>query len=132
MTFRKNPPKKHFSNGTEVLLNLFHGSSSPISEQFLKWRLWSQWKQIVGPTISAQTEPLRIYNGKLIIWVKNSTWLQQLNFMKEPILENIDRKFKANFIKEVHFTLYRGDMESIPKEEVLENVNRIEQWKGKK
>ncbi|HPI39198.1 MAG TPA: DUF721 domain-containing protein [Pseudobdellovibrionaceae bacterium] len=132
MPLRKKPLKKHFANGSEVLLNLFHGTKSPLSHQFLKWKLWSQWKQVVGPTISSQTEPLRIYNGKLTIWVKNSTWLHQLNFMKDPIIESIDRRFQSGFVKEVYFTLSKGDMESIPKSEVLDNMDRIEQLKGKK
>ncbi len=132
MPFRKKPPKKNFFNGSEVLIKLFHGANSPLSKQFLKWKLWSQWKQVVGPTISDQTEPLRMYNGKLIIWVKNSTWLHQLNFMKEAIIESIDRRFSPGFVKEIHFTLSRGDMEFIKKNEVLENMNRIDLLKGKK
>lgn len=141
MPFKKKPPKKHFSNGSEVLLELFHKSNLPISQQFLKWKLWTQWKQIVGPTISSQTEPLRIYNGKLIIWVKNSTWLHQLNFMKEPIIESIDRKFKENFVKEIYFTLTRSELNETQKESVQENMNRMNSdststqktfsWKGK-
>ena len=104
-------PKPRFSAGSEVLQSLFENGKSPLSDQFLRWKLWASWKDVVGPTISQNAEPVGYSRGTLYLWVKNSSWMQQMTFMKDPIQETINQKLGKKFVHAIRFTL---DRRSVP------------------
>ena len=99
--------KAQFRNSAQVLQSLFENGKSPLSEQFVRWKLWASWSEIVGPTIAAQTEPVGISKKTLILWVKSSPWMQQLYYMKEQIRRTIIAKTGLDHIQDIHFTLDR-------------------------
>ncbi|MES3037389.1 MAG: DUF721 domain-containing protein [Bdellovibrionota bacterium] len=102
--------KTRFANGSEVLQSLFEDGKSPLSEQFIRWKMWAQWKDFVGPFVAEQTEPVGLYKGTLWVWVRHSTWMQQMLFVKREIIDNVNTKLKRNFINEVKFTLDRREV----------------------
>ena len=99
--------KTKFKNSAQVLQSLFENGKSPLSEQFVRWKLWASWSEIVGPTIAAQTEPVGISKKVLILWVKSSSWMQQLYFMKGQIRNTIIQKTGLDHIQDIQFTLDR-------------------------
>ncbi len=105
-----NYKKKKLSLGSEVLQSLFENGKSPLSEQFMRWKLWAKWEEVVGPTISKNAEPVGFQRGVLYVWVRNSTWMQQMVFMKDHIRETINQKFDSNFVKYIKFTLDRHEV----------------------
>ena len=111
---RENDFKSKFKTSAEVLKSLFEEKEGgPVSEQFQRWKLWLNWKDIVGPTTAEYTEPVSYHNGVLWLWVKNSTWMQQMTFMSETIKNTVNQKYKKDFVKEIRYTL---DRKNIPKE----------------
>lgn len=96
-----------FNTGAEVLQKLLEDKAGPVSDQYLRWKLWLNWKDVVGPTVSDHTEPISYHNGVLWLWVQNSVWMQQMTFMLEPIKHSVNQKFKEGFVKEVRLTLDR-------------------------
>ncbi len=96
-----------FKTGTEVLQGLFENGKSPLSEQFLRWKMWARWEEIVGSTLAKSCEPVGLQWGVLIIWVPHSTVMQQMMFLKENILLAVRKTFPQVKIKEVKFTLDR-------------------------
>ncbi|WP_413289019.1 DUF721 domain-containing protein [Bdellovibrio sp. HCB337] len=107
---REQDPKSKFSLGSEVLQRLFESGNSPLSEQFMRWKLWARWGEFVGPTVAQNTEPVGFYRGTLYLWVRNSSWMQQLTFMKDPIQHAINQKLGRQFIKNIRFTLDRREV----------------------
>lgn len=107
-------PKPRFSAGSEVLQSLFENGKSPLSDQFLRWKLWAAWPEVVGPTISQNAEPVGYQRGVLFLWVKNSSWMQQMTFMKDPIKETINQKLGRKFVHSIRFTL---DRHAVPQED---------------
>jgi hypothetical protein len=105
--------KPKFSQGSEVLQALFEDGKSPLSGPFLRWKLWARWKEVVGPTIGESTEPVSYYRGTLWLWVKSSTWMQQMVFMRDDIRKTINDKMGVEFVKELRFTL---DRRAVPSE----------------
>lgn len=105
---QKRKPK--FSVGSEVLQSLFENGKSPLSEQFLRWKIWAQWEDYVGPTVAKNAEPVGYQRGVLFLWVRNSAWMQQMIFMKDPIQAAINKKLGRNFIKGIRFTLDRREV----------------------
>ena len=53
------------------------------------YNAFHNWSEIVGPDISRNTEPHTFYNDVLVIKVKNSVWIQELQYMKPHLLEKI-------------------------------------------
>ena len=99
--------------GSEALQSLFENGKSPLSQQFLRWKIWRRWEEYVGPTIAQNSEPVGYVNGQLYLWVKNSSWMQQLVFMRDPIKDKINKKLGFLFVKNVTLTL---DKKSVPKD----------------
>ena len=107
---REQDPKSKFSLSSEVLQKLFEGGNSPLSEQFMRWKLWARWKDFVGSTVAQNTEPVGFYRGTLYLWVRNSSWMQQLTFMKDHIQKSINQKLGKQFVKNIRFTLDRREV----------------------
>ncbi len=76
----------------------------------MRWKLWARWAEVVGPTISQNAEPVGFQRGVLYVWVRNSTWMQQMIFMRDHIKNTINEKFENNFVKTIKFTLDRHDV----------------------
>jgi predicted nucleic acid-binding Zn ribbon protein len=109
---RDQDPKSKFSLGSEVLQRLFESGNSPLSEQFVRWKMWARWSEFVGPTIAQNTEPVGFNRGVLYLWVRSSSWMQQLTFMKDPIQDTLNKKLGRPLIKNIRFTLDRREVPS--------------------
>jgi predicted nucleic acid-binding Zn ribbon protein len=126
MDFNNNQkPKKKFSVGSEVLQSLFENGKSPLSEQFMRWKLWARWEEVVGPTIAKNAEPVGFQRGTLYVWVRSSSWMQQMVFMRDPIRNTINQKFENNFVKYIKFTLDRREVPNQDQSEIKEMIAKI-------
>ena len=63
------------------------------------------WLEVVGPKTAAYTRPDAIKRDILFVKVANSVWMQQLHFLKQDILEKINREYKNNPIKNIFFSI---------------------------
>jgi len=67
--------------------------------------IWSCWEEIVGPEVASKTRP-EFFSGKcLFITVEHSSWMHQLNFLKDPIIRNINRKLGFEAASEIRFRI---------------------------
>ena len=121
MSFESSKPKKphplkgkarvqksaHLTAAADVLQGLLQNSKSQLSDGFIRWRLEQKWPEIVGKTISDQTLPVAFERGTLHIWVRHSTWMQQLWYFQEPIKEKVNAHLAKEWVKRVTFTLSR-------------------------
>ena len=105
------PKKPKISSGSEVLQALFENGKSPLSVQFIRWKLWKKWSEYVGKMLGDVSEPVGYQRGVLYVWVKNSSWMQQLVFMKEPMKDAINKKLEQEYVRDIHLTL---DRRSVP------------------
>ncbi|MBY0553646.1 DUF721 domain-containing protein [bacterium] len=117
--------KTKFQTGAEVLHKLLEDKAGPVSDQYLRWKLWLNWKDVVGPTVSQNAEPISYHQGVLWLCVKNSVWMQQMSFMLEPIKHSVNQKFKAGFVKEVRLTLDRKLTPQSNDEEFKKNLTKF-------
>lgn len=121
----KPKPKSKLSLGSEVLQSLFENGKSPLSEQFMRWKLWAKWEEVVGPTIAQNAEPVGFQRGVLFVWVRNSAWMQQMVFMKDQIRDTINKKFDSNFVKYIKFTLDRHEVPTSDQTDFKEMIQKI-------
>ena len=61
------------------------------------------WEKAVGPQIARQTEPFRLKDGTLQVRVTTPAWMQQLQFLKEEILEKVNAAAPASEIQALRF-----------------------------
>lgn len=100
------------SPAAQVLQTLLQSSKSPLSEQFIRWRLWNSWEDVVGPEIAKHTLPVSYLNGTLYVWVKSAARMQELTFLVRPILKKVNDFAGKKWIRSIRFTL---DRKSVPR-----------------
>ena len=61
------------------------------------------WSNMVGKTISKNTEIINIKNGKLTIKTSNPVWRNELIFQKEDLLKRLQKEKLGLNIKEIEF-----------------------------
>ena len=49
-----------------------------------------EWAERVGPAIAAVTEPLRVSDGTLVVAVRTSAWMMELNLMKAELMRHLN------------------------------------------
>lgn len=119
--------KSKFKLSSQVLQSLFEDGKSPLSEHFLRWKLWSQWKELMGEGIAENSEPVGYHQKKLYVFVKNSSVMHHMYFLKKNMIQKIAKDFHPKFIKEIIFTM---DKKSVPKESnqvesLKDNIDRL-------
>jgi predicted nucleic acid-binding Zn ribbon protein len=117
--------KEKFKTSAEVLHRLLEDKAGPVSDQYLRWKLWLSWADVVGKTVADHAEPISYHNGVLWLCVENSVWMQQMTFMVEPIKASVNQKFRPGFVNEVRLTLDRKLTPSANDEEFKKNLKKF-------
>lgn len=99
--------KSQLTATAEVLQSLLQNRKSPLSEQFLRWRVWKAWPEVVGEEISKSTLPVGYIKGTLYIWVNSAVRLQELIFMLEALQGRINQYCGSRWVKSIRLTLDR-------------------------
>jgi len=64
-------------------------------------RIWIVWDEAVGAAIAAHAHPSWIKNGCLRVNVSDSVWLQELEYVKETIMEKVNGKLGRNAVERI-------------------------------
>jgi hypothetical protein len=87
---------------------------------------WGVWEKAVGETIAQQAQPAFMRGGVLFVKCSSSAWMQQLQFMKGKIGEQLNRLLGKDVIKDIRFQmgmidrLSQGDASAKNQEVVLD------------
>ncbi|MBF0572616.1 MAG: DUF721 domain-containing protein [Desulfamplus sp.] len=71
--------------------------------------IWSIWKVAVKEFIAKETKPASLKDGILTVYVSNSVWFQQLNFIKRDIITKLNQSLKCDLVKDIVFKIGRVD-----------------------
>jgi hypothetical protein len=74
-----------------------------LAERLKELMIWQDWEQIVGRGIAGRARPLRFTGGVLTITVVSSAWMQELNFMKESLIEKLNSALGEQRVREIVF-----------------------------
>ncbi len=122
--FDKSKQKKRKSqlmSSAEVLQSLLQDvHSNPLSTQFKRWKLWQNWSEVVGETIAKNSRPVKIERRNLVVWVCHPVQLQELIFVKKPLMEKINEYMGHRWITNIHFTLEDKHVPEVGEDEQLE------------
>jgi predicted nucleic acid-binding Zn ribbon protein len=78
------------------------GLDNKVSEEIIK----DKWLEISGKKIYKNTSPGGIKDKKLIVYAKNSVWMQELNIKhKKKLLKKVKESIFTSTIKNIVFRL---------------------------
>ena len=72
-----------------------------LKQKLGEYRARQVWEDAVGPTLAAQSRPLKVHNGRMEIAVPSAVWRTQLSFMKKEIVDKINQLTGKKTIKEL-------------------------------
>lgn len=91
------------SSINDILHSVLHTKSFDSRMEHVMLR--DTWNQAVGARIAENTSPALIRSGILFVNVSTSAWMQELNFMKDEILEKINSSLTSQSFKEIRFKI---------------------------
>ncbi len=68
-------------------------------------RIWTLWDDAVGEHIAANARPARLKNHVLIVHVSSSVWIQQLQFSKKLIMDQINSAAGSCLVSDIKFKI---------------------------
>ena len=66
-----------------------------------EYRARQVWEEAVGPTLAAQSRPLKVRNGRMEVAVPSAVWRTQLSFMQKDIVDRINQLAGQKIIREL-------------------------------
>ena len=74
------------------------------------------WHNVVGKEIAACSKPWKVERNVLWIEVENSAWMQQLQYQKEWMLEEVNGFLKLSRLSDIRLMLERSEEKQVKKE----------------
>ena len=90
---------KSVSRAGDVLADLVQRLE--FRERLREHAVWNIWSEVVGELLASKTEPARIEDGKLFVRVASSTWMQELQFLKDDIRSRLNHRLGAAVVREI-------------------------------
>ena len=113
-------------SAADVLQSLLQNSNSPLAQQFVRWRLWQYWHEVIGPEWAAVSKPVEFNRGRLLIWVASSSHLHEMNYILEPLALKINHYLGRNYVSQIRLTQDRRALKAMEAEAVDQDLRRLE------
>jgi hypothetical protein len=78
-----------------------------LGDDLLRHTLRLRWPEVVGKRLAARTRPETLYRGRLKVVVANSSWLNELTFMRQEIISRITEVMGRPVVRELDLKLGR-------------------------
>ena len=80
-----------------------------INRKIQEQKILNSWEEAVGEGVAEKTQPIRVQNRVLQVKVANSVWMQELQFMKELIMQKLQQQTGKNILQDLRFFI--GEIE---------------------
>ena len=84
-----------------------------IAPRLDEYAVWPIWNDTVGITIARNAQPEKIRNGTLFVKVTSPVWMQQLQYMKEMIIEKLNQRLRSGVVKNIFFVVGQIQIEPV-------------------
>ena len=84
-----------------------------LSPRLDEYGVWPIWNETVGPTIARNAQPEKIRKGTLFVKVTSPVWMQQLQYMKEMIVEKLNQRLKTDIVRNIFFVVGQVNAETV-------------------
>lgn len=72
-----------------------------LAERLREAEIWRVWPDVVGATVAARAQPLRIINGTLTVAVSSAPWIQELRFMTGMMKDKLNSRLGGEVVREI-------------------------------
>ncbi len=69
------------------------------------FEIWDIWANLVGEVIATDSKPAGFRKKILIVYVSDSAWIQQLQFLKKDIIKSINDCFGKRLVEDISFRI---------------------------
>ena len=84
----------------------------PLRRKLDDYALWTVWDDTVGPAVARNAQPEKIRNGTLFVRVRAATWMQQLQYMKDILIDKLNQRLEREVVTNIFFVM--GEFPSEP------------------
>jgi len=84
-----------------------------LASRLEEYGVWPIWNDVVGKPIARNAQPEKIRNGTLFVKVTSPVWMQQLQYMKEMIVDKLNQRLRSELVKNIFFVIGRVDAAGI-------------------
>ncbi|HZY10675.1 MAG TPA: DUF721 domain-containing protein [Bacteroidota bacterium] len=74
-----------------------------LSRKIRQYQVLEKWQSFVGEQIAKVAQAERMDGGKLFVHVLNSTWRNELVFLKKELIEKINNGMNQEIVKDIIF-----------------------------
>jgi predicted nucleic acid-binding Zn ribbon protein len=74
-----------------------------LGPRLMEYRIKRGWANMVGAALARRTEPTRLIHGTLHCTVSSSSWMTELNYQKELIMEKINTALGEKAVSAILF-----------------------------
>ena len=85
------------------LINTLFKSDGQAIRKIEETKALLAWQEIVGPSIAAASEALRIRGTQLVVKAPDPLWMQNLSLMKNDILRKYQKLFPSLKLNDIYF-----------------------------
>jgi predicted nucleic acid-binding Zn ribbon protein len=68
-------------------------------------QVWQVWDRIVGDVVSKNAKPAAVKGRILLVYVSSSTWVHQLQFLKEEIIVKLNGGLGKPLVDDLKFKI---------------------------
>lgn len=65
--------------------------------------LGAYWTEVVGETLGAHSSPAAMKGAELLVHVSSSVWLQEMRFLKDDLMDALNRLLGRPLVKDIRF-----------------------------
>jgi predicted nucleic acid-binding Zn ribbon protein len=85
----------------DILSTIVKNGNLPINASDAQ--IWTTWEEAVGKAIAGHASPSWFRKGCLRVIVTDSIWLQELEYVKETIIDKINKKLGKKVVEQIDF-----------------------------
>ena len=67
--------------------------------------IWARWTDIVGANLARRTMPRSLQGKTLFVDVANSTWMQEISFLKPMLIEQLGEAVGENVVRDIRLSV---------------------------
>lgn len=99
-----------------------------LSRKLDDYRIWQAWDEVVGSTIARNAQPVRLNEKRLVVAVRNSSWMHELSMLSRELVTRCNDWMGREVIGEIFLVV--GKVEA-PKTPVAARVSPADSAKTK-
>ena len=95
--------KAKFEHIGSVLVDVLKAYRKDADEELVQ--IWQMWDDIVGEVIAQNARPAAIKGKLLLVHVSSSTWIHQLQFLKEEMIAKLNKTLGKTAVGDIKFKI---------------------------